>query len=156
MLQWQRFSVLMLRYIILLTCTLPFIACRLHSGAAGLVHFVAWTLVLCKMEICLQHCSCCMEFWKVWFTIFLTTLPIGSIPPVDTDSFIRALSSVGLQAGAGVIVTVANVKHTGFHKWSWRYHCVAWRKYTKGDIRARTGCQDTVTRQLCIPTHHHI
>lgn len=36
---------------ILLTYTLPVIACRLYRASTGHVHFVAWTLVLCKMMI---------------------------------------------------------------------------------------------------------
>lgn len=42
-------------------------------------------------------------------TVHLTTLPVGSVPPVDTDSFIRALGGVRLQAGAGVVSTVTDV-----------------------------------------------
>lgn len=52
---------------------------------------------------------------------YLTTLPIGGIPPVDTDSCFRALSGIGLQAGAGVITTTATVRHAGLQVWSWRY-----------------------------------
>lgn len=73
--------------------------------------------------------------------MYLTTLPIGSIPPVDTDSCLRALSGISLQAGAGVVV-IAIVRHTGAFKIVWRYEFVARLKYTKKDIQGRTMCQE--------------
>lgn len=62
------------------------IACRLYGWTTGHVHFVAWTLVL--------------------------TEPIGSISPINTDSFIRTFSGISLQTAAAVFVKIASVKDT--------------------------------------------
>lgn len=47
----------------------------------------------------------------------LTASTTSSIPPVYTNSCLSTLRSISLQAGAGVIATIAIIFSTGFQIW---------------------------------------
>lgn len=67
----------------------------------------------------------------------LTALAVGCIPPVNTDSCFSTLDSISLQAGAGVIATVALVKFTGSQIRDWRYLFVTRFKHTRRESKGR-------------------
>lgn len=68
---------------------------------------------------------------------YLTALAVGCIPPVNTDSCFSTRDSISLQAGAGVIATVALVKFTGLQVREWRYMFVTRVKHTRRESKRR-------------------
>lgn len=68
---------------------------------------------------------------------YLTALAIGCIPPVNTDSCFSTRDSISLQAGAGVIATVALVSFTGLQIRDLRYMFVTWLKHTRRESKGQ-------------------
>lgn len=60
----------------------------------------------------------------------LTTLPSGSVPPVDTNSCSSTLDCISLQAGASVIVAIAVIDVTALLVRRWRHMFVTRQKHT--------------------------
>lgn len=85
----------------------------------------------------------CTTSSSINYELVLTTVPIGCIPPVDTDSCFRALRGIGLQGGAvSGIAIVASVRLTNCHKWTGEYDSMARCKNTRRNTQARTVCQE--------------